>query len=133
MGIYAGFRKRFIAIVIDTIILIPFLLMAKSLGFEGQLFEAVICWAYFSGMESSPTQGTIGKIVTGIKVVDIEGNKITWKIASVRYIGRIISFLLCFGGFLIVPFSPKKQGLHDMLAGCLVVNKAYISGNVGNI
>lgn len=118
---YAGFRRRFIAIMIDTVILVPCLLLASALGLKGNLFEIFICWVYFAGMESSPMQGTIGKMVTGIKVIDLQGNRISLIVASVRYIVKGFSSILFFVGYLMVIFSPKKQGLHDVLSGCLVV------------
>ena len=120
---YASFKKRFIATIIDTVILISFLLLANALGLKGNLFEFFLCWVYFAGMESSPMQGTIGKILTGIKVIDLRGERINIATASVRYIGKGLSFLLFFIGYLMVPFSPKKQGLHDILSECLVVNR----------
>lgn len=120
---YASFGKRFIALIIDTVILIPFLLLASVVGLKGNFFEFFVCWVYFAGMESSPMQGTIGKILTGIKVINLRGDRISLAAASVRYIGKGLSFLLFFIGYLMVPFSPKKQGLHDILSECLVINR----------
>ena len=129
---YAGFRKRFIAIMFDTIILISFLLGVQALGLNGRFFEAFICWVYFAGLESSPMQGTLGKFLIGIKVTDLEGNRINLRVAIVRLIGKQISFLLFFIGYFMVPFNPKKQGLHDIISGCLVVTKHYISDTQTN-
>jgi uncharacterized RDD family membrane protein YckC len=122
---YAGFRKRCIAIMFDAIILIPFLLGFQALGLDGRFFEAFVCWVYFAGLESSPMQGTLGKFLIGIKVTDLYGNRINLRVAIVRLIGKQISFLLFFIGYFMVPFNPKKQGLHDIISGCLVVTKHY--------
>ena len=74
-------------------------------------------------MESSPTQGTLGKMALGIKVTDLEGDKIDFGRATRRHFAKIISALILYIGFIMVAFTQEKQGLHDMMAGCLVVTK----------
>jgi uncharacterized RDD family membrane protein YckC len=74
-------------------------------------------------MESSGSQGTLGKMAVGIKVTDLYGNRIGFGKATGRFFGKIISFFILLVGYLMVAFTQKKQGLHDMMAGCLVVNK----------
>tara|TARA_B100001245_G_C22536040_1_gene269160 strand:- start:219 stop:485 length:267 start_codon:yes stop_codon:yes gene_type:complete len=80
-------------------------------------------WIYFAVMESSPTQGTLGKMAIGIKVTDLEGSRISFGRASGRHFGKLISGLILQMGFVMVAFTKKKQGLHDKMASCLVVNK----------
>lgn len=80
-------------------------------------------WIYFAVMESSSVQGTLGKMALGIKVTDLEGNQVGFGKATGRFFGTIISALILLIGFIMVAFTQKKQGLHDMMAGCLVVNK----------
>ena len=77
---------------------------------------------YCASMESSSIQGTLGKMALGIKVTDIEGNKIGFEKALNRYLGKGISAIILFYGFIMVAFTQKKQGLHDMMVGSLVVN-----------
>jgi len=74
-------------------------------------------------MESSPSQGAFGKMALGIKGTDLEENRVSFGKATGRYFGKIISALLLLIGLVMVAFTEKKQGLHDMMAGCLVVNK----------
>ncbi|MER3416968.1 MAG: hypothetical protein C4297_12250 [Gemmataceae bacterium] len=74
-------------------------------------------------MESSRTQATLGKMALGITVTDLEGNRIGFGKATGRFFGKIISALIFYIGFVMAAFTEKKQGLHDMMAGCLVVNK----------
>lgn len=59
----------------------------------------------------------------GIKVTDMSGNRVSFGKATGRYFGKFISALILSIGFIMVAFTEKKQGLHDMMAGCLVVNK----------
>ena len=136
---YAGFWKRLAAFVIDFIItMIGSFIIGVALGISmiatgtddpetleaaGDSLGILVMWAYFSVMESSTKQGTLGKMALGIKVTDLDGNRIGFGRASGRYFGKIISYLIIFVGFIMVAFTKKKQGLHDMMAGCLVVNK----------
>jgi uncharacterized RDD family membrane protein YckC len=80
-------------------------------------------WLYFALMESSSKQASLGKMALGIIVTDIEGKRISFGKASGRYFGRILSAIIIYIGYLMIAFTEKKQGLHDMLANTLVVNK----------
>jgi uncharacterized RDD family membrane protein YckC len=153
---YAGFWWRFLAILIDGLILgvvkwivITPILAAVGFGafkaassgqmdetaavgmfaaFAGAMamvwvFTIVAGWLYFSLMESSKFQGTIGKLALGIIVTDMEGNKITFGRATGRYFGKFVSMIILYVGFMMAGFTEKKQGLHDILASTLVWKK----------
>lgn len=135
---YAGFWKRFAAFIIDGLILMVcgFIIggfidlvhefttgASSSAGALGNLGGIILGWLYFAIMESSSTQGTLGKMALGIKVTDLSGNAISFGKATGRYFGKIISAFILFIGYLMVAFTSRKQGLHDMMAGCLVVNR----------
>lgn len=79
-------------------------------------------WLYFALMESSSKGATLGKMALGIKVTDLNGNKISFGRATGRYFGKIVSGMILYVGFIMAGFTEKKQALHDMMAGCLVVN-----------
>ena len=134
---YTGFWKRVAAFIIDVCILIigslaigfvVFSLVMKiddpaRLEFMTDPLGLIIGWLYFAVMESSTSQGTVGKMALGIKVTDTEGNKISFLRATGRHFGKIISSIILGIGYIMIAFTQKKQGLHDMLAECLVVNK----------
>ena len=135
---YAGFWKRFAALILDTIILIiptfiiglifGIALSATNVGEEGieglaNVFGLFLGWLYNSIMDSSSQQGTLGKMALGIKVTDLNGNRIGFGKATGRYFGKILSAITLCIGYMMAGFTEKKQGLHDMMAGCLVVNK----------
>jgi uncharacterized RDD family membrane protein YckC len=93
------------------------------------LIFAAICtagmWIYYAWMESSSSQGTLGKMALGLIVTDLYGNRITFAHASGRFFAKIITGLIPFGiGYIMAGFTEKKQALHDMIAGCLVLRKA---------
>lgn len=103
--------------------------IAKHLGYiyippiTGFIIFILIAWLYYSCMESSSRQGTFGKIVVGIILTDTNGNRITFDRASARFFCKIISTIILYIGYIMAGFTDKKQGLHDIITGCYVVNK----------
>jgi uncharacterized RDD family membrane protein YckC len=81
-------------------------------------------WLYFGLMESSAKQGTLGKMAVGIKVTDLNGNRISFGRATGRFFSKILSGLILYVGYMMAGFTEKKQALHDMIAGTLVVVKS---------
>ena len=98
---YAGFWRRFGAIIIDAIIvdMATGILLLVSLGaFAPVLFFAG--WLYYSLMESSSWQATLGKMALGIAVTDNAGKRISFGRATGRYFAKIISAIILFVGFI---------------------------------
>jgi uncharacterized RDD family membrane protein YckC len=95
----------------------------QDLSITSSLVPSIIKWLYSAGMESSAQQATFGKQAMGLKVTNMNGNPITFLNATGRYFGKIISAMILFIGFLMVLWTPKKQALHDTMAGTLVVIK----------
>jgi uncharacterized RDD family membrane protein YckC len=120
---YAGFWRRLGAYLIDLLILLIPLFILSRIGNGGQLLGLVAQWLYFAYQESSEAQATIGKRALGIKVTDEAGDRISFGRATGRYFAKIISTIIILIGFIMIAFTRKKQGLHDMIAGTLVVMK----------
>ena len=165
--VYAGFWKRFLAYIIDEIIIsavasiliIPLSILFGLGIFSSYMFEeydnysmvnylqhqsfnditvqelfliimliimftlviVIIQWLYHAIMESSAKQGTVGKMILNLRVVDLLGNRISFGRATGRFFGKILSGLILNIGYIMAAFTEKKQALHDMLAGCLVI------------
>jgi uncharacterized RDD family membrane protein YckC len=83
----------------------------------------ILDWLYFALMESSSKRATLGKMALGIIVTDLEGKRISFGRATGRFFSKILSGIIIYIGFIMVPFTDKKQGLHDMIAGTLVIAK----------
>jgi len=83
----------------------------------------IIQWLYFAMMESSSKQATLGKMATSIIVTDMNGDRLSFGKATGRYFGKIISGLILYIGYIMAAFTEKKQALHDIMAGTLVVKK----------
>ncbi len=77
-------------------------------------------WLYEAILESSPRQATLGKMVLGLKVTDLAGNRISFARASGRHFAKYLSGAILFMGYIIAGFTDRKQALHDMIAGTLV-------------
>ncbi len=87
------------------------------------ILSIIIQWLYFALMEASSRQATLGKMAIGLYVTDLDGNRISFGKATGRYFGKIISGLILNIGYILAGVTEKKQALHDMMAGCLVLRK----------
>src|SRR5580704_6845001 len=84
----------------------------------------VLVWIYNASMEGSKHQGTLGKMALGLIVTDSQGRPIGFGHATGRYFAKIITGLIPLGiGYAMAGFTDKKQALHDMIAGCLVLRR----------
>jgi uncharacterized RDD family membrane protein YckC len=155
---YAGFWLRFVAVIIDYIIIycvqafliVPFLAIvginfasnianADTMS-EGEIAGSIISFVaalsglifllyvililYYTLMESSKYQGTVGKMALGLKVTDLDGNKLDFGKAFIRNLCKLISGFIFYVGYIMAGFTDKKQALHDMIASTLVVKKS---------
>ena len=77
--------------------------------------------AYFVGFEGSVKQATPGKMAMGLVVTNQRGGRISYLQALGRFAGKYLSALILLIGFIMVAFTERKQGLHDLLAQTLVV------------
>ena len=134
---YGGFWERFGASVVDgfflTVILKIVFTVAGGLfdEFSASMFDnfigLIIVTHYFAVFESSQYQATLGKRIMGLCVVSEEGCRISLNQAMFRLIMKHKSVILFMAGFLIQPFTAKKQALHDMSAGTIVVKKQKVA------
>lgn len=136
---YAGFWKRFGAGVIDLIALMVinfvvgfaagliYVTTGNPTAAGASLISNIIAiaagWLYFAKFESSSKQATPGKMALGIKVTDMDGGRITFGRATGRHFAKIVSAITLLIGYFMIAFTGKKQGLHDIMAKCLVVNR----------
>lgn len=152
---YAGFWLRFVAYLIDAVILsIVYIALfvvvifasgvaamlrnlpanpTPAMFFRGAIVVAIlaivaigtaITWLYYAWMESSSSQGTLGKMAMGLIVTDMQYQPVSFARASGRFFGKFITGLIPFAiGYIMAGFTAKKQALHDMIASCLVLRK----------
>jgi len=145
---YANVWKRFVASLLDGVILLIVSLVlnfalgvvlggagaaggdeaavtaaASLVALVGTVLNTVLGWLYYAIQESSPKQATIGKQAFGLVVTDLNGDKVSFVKASIRYFAKYISALILLIGYIMAFFTEKKQALHDMIAGTLILQK----------
>jgi len=152
---YAGFWLRFVAYLLDVIIVgivaVPIVVvLAVATGASAALssmsddnpqqalaaagFVIFLCsliiillgglWLYYALLESSSWQGTVGKKALGLIVTDLDGRRVSFGRATARFFSRLITGLVpLFIGYILAGITAKKQALHDMIAGTLVLRK----------
>lgn len=102
---------------------------AGFLFFIGLFFLAAtvslaVTWLYHALMESSEWQATVGKKALGLVVTDMAGRRISFGRATGRHFGKIITNMVpALIGYIMAAFTERKQALHDMIAGCLVLRR----------
>lgn len=146
-NMYAGFLRRLLAVLIDGILWAIYTILF-SLGvyigissllyhiasgyinsFENiaaeslPLIPIITLWTYFTIMESSKAQATIGKMATRIKVTDLHYSRINFVRANIRFWSKVLSIAILPIGITVALFTNRKQALHDLIAGSLVINK----------
>ena len=141
---YADFGARVFASLIDGIIILSIYAAVFLIGFRYidldyakssefgslsviQVFVwtmlLIVPWLYCAIAESSDKQGTIGKRAMGIKVTNLHGRRISFARASARHFASYVTSQTFLIGYLMAAFTAKKQTLHDLIAGTLVLEK----------
>lgn len=133
---YAGFWRRVLAYLMDGLILAAigsivtlgvYSVAPNDLQSLANIspVSTAIAWAYFAVLESSPMRATLGKLALDLVVGDKHGDPITFWRASARYYLKILSWLTLGTGFILAGFTPRKQALHDVLAGTVVLRRVH--------
>jgi uncharacterized RDD family membrane protein YckC len=157
----AGFWRRFLAAVIDLLLILLISVTAAAyfgLGEGWRMLQMIVRrqevvsddgtvitslfpmpavtfilvvfilvpWIYYALLESSRNQATLGKMALRIQVADLHGNQITFARATLRHFSKFLSLFLLCTGFICIHYTKHKQGLHDVIAACLVWYKKEI-------
>ena len=120
--VYAGFWIRFAAYIIDAIILlfVGVVLAIAAGGTTGAVLQFAVGILYTVGFWTA--QGaTPGKMAVGIEITTVDGEPIDFGRALLRYIGYLASAIILLVGFLMIAFTRQKRGLHDYIAGTVVI------------
>ena len=133
---YAGFWRRFWALLIDVIVTyFPIATVRVLLGLPASgsfdplqpaawwaaLFEMGIDWLYAAFLISSPWRATLGQAVMDLHVTDLNGDRITFGRASARYFAQVLNLITLGFGVLMQVFTARRQALHDLVSGTVVV------------
>jgi uncharacterized RDD family membrane protein YckC len=133
---YANIWSRAGAAAIDLMLLVSLVLVVfrPELPTGGNIEEMsklnpaitpvfmALAWLYFGLMEGSVLQGSIGKLAFGLKVTDLEGNRLPPGRALSRGLLKVVLMeITAFLSFLPAAFTPRRQALHDLVAGSTVL------------
>lgn len=83
----------------------------------------VVTWLYHAWMESSEWQATVGKKALDLVVTDMDGRRVSFGRATGRHFAKIVSNMIYPFGHILAGFTEKKQALHDMIAGCVILRR----------
>lgn len=131
---YVGFWRRLGAAIPDLTIAAIFALIVNYVLElykipNHSLYAVFIAGVFFLMLYSplclsSPYRATVGKIAFGIIVVYGNGKQLTFFQALVRELGKYLSLITLGIGFVMIGFTKNKQGLHDLLARTVVVDRS---------
>jgi uncharacterized RDD family membrane protein YckC len=139
---YASFGSRFLAILLDGVILFAFnmgvnlimgLTMSQALGMapKGSLVIQLVLFAIqlsvgigYEALMVGKYGATLGKMALKIKVVTADGGRVTYPRAFGRYFAKLLSNFTCLIGFIIAAFDkPQRRALHDYICNTRVIYK----------
>jgi len=146
---FGGFWRRAAAYGIDKLILQIFSILLltagwliievkQPVGWPGEdmaLFDSLpgagVLWSYyfatllldmvyFTWFHGSVGQ-TPGKVLFHLRVVQANGDPMTFGLAFLRWVGYLFSKLVLYLGFFWIAFDREKRGWHDRIAGTIVI------------
>ncbi len=133
---YAGFWIRFIAALLDWVILfvagmvvqLPFARILQSQRLEDALMAMGVVYlidmaigATYEGLFVSRFGATPGKMALDLKVVRPDGGPISLGRAVGRYFAKIVSGMVLMIGYIMAGFDSQKRALHDMMCDTRVI------------
>lgn len=139
---YAGFWIRLLASLLDGVILlvaaicimvltgVPMEHMMDFINVElegytwQQSMYVFLSLLYVILLPASTLQGTLGKAALGLKITDVNGERISvWRSLG-RALSEILSTIILFIGYIMIAFHREKRGLHDIIARTYVIRES---------
>ncbi len=136
---YGGFWRRFTALAIDSCVLFfPGATLRVLLGIDplsrfdpltpaawtASTMEMLLGWLYGAGLIASPARGTLGQQVMDLRVTGLRGGRVNFLLATWRYWAQLLSILTFGLGYVMQLATPRRQTLHDLVSGTVVVRPA---------
>ncbi len=118
-NVYAGFWYRFLAGLIDYIILSVVSFILVFIPIIGWILSIPLYWLYFAVQHSSSKKATIGMRACDIIITDENHNKVSFWRATGNYFVSALSAMFLFIGFFMIAFTGRKQGFHNIISRTL--------------
>jgi uncharacterized RDD family membrane protein YckC len=147
---YGTVQQRILAFIVDVMILLVAIGILEAVGIPvfddfrtvdvvvdgatetqtkieysvtGIVVTLALIWGYYVGFEVSKYEATPGKIAMALRVTDLEGRRVGVIRSSIRHFAKLLTLATLSIGFFIAVFTRKRQTLHDLIAGCVVISK----------
>ncbi|MDH5835031.1 RDD family protein [Luteimonas kalidii] len=91
---------------------------------------ALLALAWFAAFEASAWQATPGKRALGLRVADTRGKRIGIARAALRHLAGALSWVTLNIGHLLALVPPRRQALHDRVAGTQVTQAPGTGGRL---
>ena len=149
---YAGFWRRSIALLVDAVlfgllwaIVGAAYALAEDAVLQGSVFRPdgsdlsraltlfgvgewvvlfVLVFSYFALLEALPGQGTPGKRLFGLRVADRDGKRVGIGRSVARTALKPLAAAILMVGYVMAAFTRRKQALHDVLSGSVVIRRS---------
>lgn len=144
--VYGGFWRRFFAFLLDSLVLffpLATLRVLYGLDMTGEwrpestawwiisCLEVVVSWLYGVLLISGPARGTLGQQVMALQVTRLHGERVSFGLATWRYLAQFLTLLTLGFGYLMQVFTPRRQALHDLVSATVVVRTRRDSAPAG--
>jgi uncharacterized RDD family membrane protein YckC len=120
--VFGGFWIRFVALVIDAILVgivagvVVTATKTSALAYVIEIAYFMVCWGFLGQ--------TIGMMLFGLRIVrNSDGGKLTWGNVILRMIGWFVAGFVLLLGFIWAAFDARKRGWHDMIGGTVVIRQ----------
>lgn len=133
---YAGFWRRCVSVALDSLLLffpaatvrvfmgvpaLPDLFSPAPTPPAAMATEMLMGLFYVAVLVSSPARATLGMQVMGLELTDLRGARIGFGRAMVRWFAQVLDLVTLGIGYLIMLFTPRRQTLHDLVTGTVMV------------
>ena len=136
---YAGFWRRLGGSLLDALVIFfPVAIIRVAMGLSAVSFEddydttgliamaieVVLSWLYAVTQLGSPASATLGMRVVGIRLLTVHGDRPSFARVNGRYLAQALSVITLGIGYLMMLFGRRRQTLHDLVSGTVVVRVA---------
>ena len=134
---YAGLFRRLLAIIYDLFLLLALLFVATAIATifnKGNAIEPgqplypfyivyllTVTFAFFAWFWTHGGQ-TLGMKTWKIRLQQVDGQRVSWRLALIRFFSAILSWSLLGMGFIWSLFQSQKRTWHDIASNCVMID-----------
>jgi uncharacterized RDD family membrane protein YckC len=111
---------RAVAVLFDVCLLA--LLMRFTAPIMRFPLGPIVLWITYETVTTALFDGTVGKWLCGVKVVDAWGRPLGWVASLLRSGGKILAAIPLGLGWLLAAFNGAGRAVHDLFADSFVVD-----------